>query len=240
MRVRRTLGLMSVALLVAAALAGCGSARDAGGSGTVATARTRPSSTRPATTTPARTAAGEHDVARARDALVRLADLPDGWTEQAGAVTRLHCGSFEPFGRTSALVRSLRLTQEHAGVQERIALYPTAADARRALRRLDSRTAAGCLRRELRRHVSKESGGPAGPAQLVRAEPLGPGAQARRYVSTSVSSYGKVVGYIDAVHIRVGRALGALVLVTGPSPPDEKLYERVVAVVTRRLRTTLG
>jgi hypothetical protein len=230
--VPRSLGVVLVMLVVAAGVAACGSAdKGDGGGAAAASARTQ----RPAAPSPPAT-----DVARARTALVRLADMPQGWSEQRGNVTRLRCGSFEPFAGASALVRSRRLTQEHSGVQERIALYRSTAAAARALRRLDSRTAASCLRRELQRHVSEESGGPAGPATLVREERLGPTSRARRYTSTGVGNYGKVVGYIDAVHARVGRALAALVIVAGPSPPDEALYNRIVAVATRRLHATVG
>jgi len=224
---------LSVLIVVAMPLAACGDAGDADDAAT-AVATTRAEARR------APPAAPVDDVARAESALVRLTDFPEGWSEQSGTVTRLRCGSFEPWAGASALVRSRRLTQDHAGVQERIALYPTEAAARTALRRLDSRTAADCLRRELRRHVSEESGGPATPARLVRLDRLGPHAHAKRYLSISVSNYGKVVGYIDAVHQRVGRTVAALVFVTGPAAPDEALYDRVVALVSRRLQTALG
>lgn len=224
-----------VLIVVAVPLAACGDTGDAGDAATaVATARAERRRTRPVAPAPA------DDVARAERALVRLADFPEGWSEEDGMVTRLRCGSFEPWAGASALVRSRRMTQDHAGVQERIALYPTVAAARAALRRLDSRTAAGCLRRELRRRVSQESGGPASPARLVRVDRLGANAHAKRYLSISVSSYGKVVGYIDAVHERIGRAVAALVFVTGPTVPDEELYDRIVGLVQKRLHTTLA
>jgi hypothetical protein len=231
--VSRSIGVVLVMLLVAAVVAACGGAGgDGAGGATATTARTQPAA--------ARTTADVSDTALATRALVRLADLPQGWIEDRGTVTRLQCGTLQPFRGASALVRSKRLTDEHLGVQERVAVFATVAAARDALRRLDSRTAANCLRRELRRHVSDEAGGPASPAQLVRAERLGPTATARRYISSSVSSYGKVIGYIDAVHVRIGRALAALVLVSGPAPPDVDLYEHVAQLAPRRLQTALG
>jgi hypothetical protein len=221
--VSRALVIGLVMLAVATAIAACG---DAGGADprTVATptaARAPPSAT-------------ETDRTRARNALIRLADMPHEWSEQAGNVTRLDCGRFHPFAGSTAIVRSPRLTLEHTGVQERIVLFRSDAAARRALRRLDSRRAAACLRRELRRHVSAEAEAPAGPAELARAERLGPAANARRYVSSSVGPFGKVVGQIDAVHERVGRAVVALVLVSSFDPLDEAVYEHVVTVVSRR------
>lgn len=230
---RRGLGVVLVVLVAATALVACGSADDRGsGRAGTATASSSPQARPP----PAAT----DDVTAARGALVRLADLPKPWTVQGGNVTRLRCGGFDPFAGADALVSSRRLVFEGEGVQERIALYRSAAAAARALRRLDSRTAANCLRHELRRHVSAEAGGPSGPARLVRAERLGPTSHAKRYTSIAVGTYGKVAGFIDAVHARVGRALLALVLVSSPQPPEEALYERVVAVVTHRLQATSG
>lgn len=229
------MGAVLVMLLVATAVTACGGAGGDGAGGTVAT--TRRTRTQPSAS---RVSQNLSDVTIAKRSLVKLADLPAGWTEGGGTVTRLQCGRLEVFRGASALVRSPRLTQDHFGVQERVAVYPTVAAAQAALRRLDSRTAAGCLRRELQRHVSEESGGPARPARLVRADRLGPTATARRYISASISSYGKVIGYIDAVHVRVGRALAALVLVSGPAPPEADLYEHVVQLAPKRLQTTLG
>jgi len=180
------------------------------------------------------------DIALAKSALVRRADLPGGWGVDSGTVTRLNCGTLQPFRGASALVRSKRMTQDHAGVQERVAIYPDVASARQALRRLDSSAAAACLRRELQRRVSEEAGGPASPARLVRADRLGPTATARRYISSSVSSYGKVIGYIDAVHVRIGRALGALVFVSGPAPPEVELYDHIVQIAPSRLQAVIG
>lgn len=232
----RSMGIVSVTLLVAMAVAACGGAGRDGAGTTAATTTARTPPARTDTSAPA----GTGDVALAKRSLVRLADLPDGWSESGGTVTRLQCGTLQPFSGASALVRSKRLTLDHYGVQERVAVYPDEAAARAALRRLDSRMAAGCLRRELRRHVSDEAGGPASPARLVRAERTGPSSTTRRYVSESVSSYGKAIGYIDAVHVRMGRALAALVFVSGPLPPEESLYERIVQIAPRRLQATLG
>jgi hypothetical protein len=229
------MGVVLVLLLVAMAVAACGGAGDDGAGTTVA--RTTTARTQPA---PSGTSEAASDVTLATRSLVRLTDLPDGWSEDGGTVTRLQCGTLQPFRGASALVRSKRLTHDHYGVQERVAVYPNSAAARAALRRLDSRTAADCLRRELRRHVSEEAGGPASPARLVRAERMGQNSTTRRYISVSVSSYGKVIGYIDAVHVRMGRALAALVFVSGPTPPEVPLYERIVQIAPRRLQTTLG
>ena len=228
----RSLGVVLVMLLVATSVAACGDARDGGDGSAVAT-------TGAPQRAPPRSRQSASDVTLAKRALVRITDFPESWREESGTATKLRC-ALDPYEGATAFVRSRRLTFERSNVQEQVALYATEAAARRALRRLDSRAATGCLRREMRRRMSEESGGPAGPAELVRAERLGPQAHARRYVSTSVSSYGRVDGCVDAVHIRVGRALAAVAFVSRPGPPDEALYSRVVALVSDRLQTTIG
>lgn len=227
--VRRVLGLVLVMLVAATAVAACGSAggRDVGDRAT--RTRVQPQASRP----PAASA-----VMRAKRALVRLADMPDGWSEQKGDVARLDCGGFEPFAGADTLVRSPRLTWHHTGVQERIALYRSPAAAARALRRLDSDRAASCLRRELQRHVSAEAESPASPAELVRQERLTATSHATRYVSTAVGNFGKIVGVIDAVHVRAGRSLAALAIVSSPDPLDVELYDRIVGLVAHRLGET--
>jgi len=224
----RSLAVVLMMLVVATTVAACGGAGDGDDSSTVA-------ATTSTTPPPHMT-----DVARAKRALVSLADMPEGWREEEGNVTRLHCGGFKPFRGSSVLVTSLRLTQERVGLQERIALYPTAAAARRALARLDSKRGTECVRGELRRHVSEEAGALAEPAKLLRLDRLGPQAHAARYTSKSPSQYGIVSGYIDVVHARHGRALAALGLVTGPARIDEELYDHVVKLVLQRLATRLG
>jgi hypothetical protein len=222
--VTRSLGFVIVVLLLA--LAACG---DAGDRGTAATTRTRAVARPPAS-----------DEARAERALIRLADFPRVWRAERGTLVKIRCGTLKPYDGSIVLLTTRRLTRDHIGVQQRIAVFPSVAGARTGLQRLDSRAAAGCLRRELQRYVSTEAGGPATPPQLARFDRIGPNAQARRYISTAISSFGKVFGSIDAVHVRVGRALVALTLVSGPSPPEAELYDHVVHLVLRRLHAVLG
>ena len=225
---RRPIMLMAF-VVAASAMVACGNVDDGSRGDRAAVVRAPPSPS------PRR-----DDAARAREALIRRPDMPKSWREQSGNVARLHCGTFDPFAGASAVVRSLRLTGGHAGVQERIALYRSAAAAAHALRGLDSARSVNCLRRELRRHVTAESGSPASPATLVREEPLGPTAHAKRYTSWSVGNFGRVVGFIDVVHARVGRALAALVVVSDSIPLDERLYDQIVALVRRRLHSAVG
>lgn len=220
----RSLGFVIVVLLVA--LAACGDADDRG---TAATTRTRAAAPPPAS-----------NEARAEHALIRLTDFPREWRAERGTLVRIRCGTLNPYDGATVLLTTRRLTRDHVGVQERIAVFPSVAAARAGLRRLDSRVAAGCLRRELQRYVSAEAGGPASAPQLARFDHIGPNAQARRYISTAISSFGRVFGSIDAVHVRANRALVALMVVSGPAPPEAELYDRVVHLVLRRLHAVLG
>lgn len=224
----RSLAVVLMMLVVATTVAACGNASDDHDNGTVAAATS---------TTPR--PPGD-DAARATRALVTLADMPQEWSEEQGSVTRLHCGGFQPFRGSSVLVTSRRLTQDKVGLQERIALYPTAAAARRALARLDSRRSMDCVRGELQRHVSEEAGAPAKPARLLRKDRLGPRAHATVYMSTSHGQYGPLSGYIEVVHARHGRALAALGLVTGPARVDEDISEHVIRLILRRLEAMRG
>jgi len=222
------MGVGLVALAVALPLAACGSAGE------------RPVGAAAARTAPA-PAPATGDTARAKRALIRLSDLGRGWHAQAGKVRRLHCTDVEPFAGATALVRSPRLIRGRLGTQERIAIFRSTGAARHALRRLDTPAASRCLRREVRRHASEEAGGPAGPARLVRSDRLGPASQAARYVSTTVGVYGRVATVIDAVHVRVGRAIAAILVVSGgPAPLEASGYEQLRALATRRLQVALG
>lgn len=227
----KSVGIVVVMLLVAAALVACGDAGNpaedtTSAAGTAATAAAPP---------PA-----EHvgDRTLAVRALLRRDDFPDEWGEQRAPVTDLRCDSTDPFVGARALVGSKRITLDDVGVQETIAVFGSAAASRRAYARINSRAALGCLHRDVRRRVSREAEGPAKPLSLMRVDALGGTGKAMRYTTSATSSYGIVHGYIDAVHLRVGRMLGALVIVSGLSVLDEGVYEHAVSLFSRRLRAT--
>ncbi len=225
---KRLLGIVVLVLLATAALSACGGAGGDDGGTAAATTAAPP---------PAPTHVG--DRALARRALVRRADFPDEWVQQGAPATDLRCDGTDPFVGARALVGSKRIVLDDVGVQETVAVFPTVAATRRAYGRINSRAALRCLHRDVRRRVSKEAEGPAKPLSLVRVEAFGGGAgRAMRFTTTATSSYGLVQGYIDAVHLRAGRMLGALVIVSGLSILDEDVYEHAVSLFARRLRAT--
>jgi hypothetical protein len=224
---KRSAGIV-LAMLLTVAIAACGGA-GSGDRSTAAAAR----GAKPAS-------AAASDRALAARALVRLTDFPRTWEAEATPVTNLRCNGLDPFRGASVLLGTHRLTKEAVGVQETIAVFPTVATARRAYVRINSHAAMTCLRRDVRRRVTREAGGPAQPPRLVRIERVGADGIAKRFTSSAIAPYGPVTGYIDAVHLRARRSLAALVLVSGLAPTDEALYERVVQLMARRLRATLG
>jgi hypothetical protein len=222
--------IVMVMLLAVAALCGCGgaggdpAATGGGASGTTATADAEPP------------ALGDRTLARR--ALIRRADFPDGWGQQRAPVTDLRCDGIDPFVGARVLVGSRRVVRDDIGIQETIAVFPTAAASRRGYARINSRAAMRCLHRDVPARVSAEAGGPARPLEAVRVDPLGDTGKAMRFTTTATSSFGVVNGYIDAVHLHAGRMLGALVIVSGLDVLEEGIYERAIRLFSRRLRAT--
>jgi hypothetical protein len=106
--------------------------------------------------------------------------------------------------------------------------------------RLNSPQSTECLRRNARIRMSEQTEGPASRPRLIRVETVGRRARALRFVATAPSQLGLVEGLIDAVHVRVGRGIGALAIVSGPAPVGEALYDDLVAAFRRRLHGALG
>jgi hypothetical protein len=230
MRATSSVGIVLV-IFVAAMLSACGDAHDAGGhAATTATTTTKVAERPPQ--------ARGSDGTLARQALVQLGDLPTGWGAQA-PVPQLRC-DVDPYAGAHAVARSPRLIVGNTGVQETVAVFRTAAASGRAFGRINAPASMGCLRRDARRQMAAEAEGVASPLELARVEQLGRWGRATRFTATAPSSIGIVSGSIDAVHLRVGRGLAALVIVSAFKPLRDELYERVVAVLSRRLRAELG
>lgn len=226
---RATSSLILVVLLLAAPLSACGDEH---------TAASRPATgTTAATTSVQRTAHAPSSArAAARMALVRLEDFPVGWGKVDVPVPDVRCGRTNPFAGARAISGSLRILREQIGVQETVAAFASDGASRRAFARINAPGAMRCLRQDVRQEMTAEAGGPASPLEVARVEPLGRWGKATRLSSTAPSSVGQITGSIDAVHLRAGHGLGALVIVSGLGPVDEELYERVVKLFSRRLR----
>lgn len=224
----------SVVLLFATAvLCACGAAGSAGGRARPVAAPAR------AARQAAPPAGAESERAHVRSALVRLADLRTGWRAQRAFESDLRCRS-RPFRGARARVVSGRFVSDNASFEETVAIFHDAGESRRALARLDTRGSIACLARIARERMSEQAEGPASRPQLARTESIGADGRALRFVATAPSQVGVVHGVIDAVHLRAGRAVGALLVVSGPQVVSEDVYEGVVALFARRLHAALG
>lgn len=224
---RATAGaVVAIALSV---LGGCGE----GEQGTVAAvAETAPAATpeQPERRGPQALAAG---------ALVRLGEASPRWTERKARRPDLRCAS-RPFEAARATAATDRFELDETSVQESVAVFSDEAASRRAYARLNSDTSMSCLRQRARRRMAEQTEGPPTRPEVTRAESLGKWGVATRLSATGPSQIGTVRGIIDAVHARVGRGVGALMIVSGPGVVSEELYEDVVAEFKRRLDEALG
>jgi hypothetical protein len=225
-------------LFAAAGLSACGGAGPTSAGSRAASARTQPSRTQPSRhAPPAGGKRGERALAHA--ALVRLADLSRPWREQQAFRSGLRCRS-QPYRGARLRVSSGRFVQDNASFQETVAIFRDAAGSRRALARLDSRGSLACLVRTARQQMSDQAEGPATVPQLVRSEPIGRAGKALRFTATAPSQVGEVRGVIDAVHVRAGRGVGALLVVSGPQIVRDDVYDQVMTLFARRLHAALG
>jgi hypothetical protein len=229
---RRVVSFVSL-LATVSVLAGCGENHaTSAGSGRVAPATT---ATHPAAHPHPRLS----DRALAGGALVRVADLAPGWRRFGAAIPDLRCSS-RPFQAAHAGATTERLTLENTSIQERVEVFSSVAASRKAFARLNDPVSIACLRRTAYVRMSEQTEGPPTRPQLARTESLGSSGRAIRFTATAPSQIGVVHGVIDAVHVRVGRGVGALAIVSGPTIVSEEAYEAVVAAFQRRLRAALG
>jgi hypothetical protein len=178
------------------------------------------------------------DRALAAAALLAPGDLR-GWSPHPAAAPDLRCAS-RPFRTARAKATSDRFVREETVVQESVAVFRTTAASRRAFARLNSPASMGCLKRNVRRRMSEHVEGVVSRPQVVRVDASGPTIHAIRFASTAESQIGTVHGVIDAVHVRVGRGIGALLVVSGPALVTDEGYDAIVAAFRRRLDGALG
>lgn len=231
MRATSSVGVVLVVLLLAGLLSACGD--EHGSAGGAATGTTTAAAT-PAPRPP------ESARTIARAALVSLDDFPVGWGRADVPVPDVRCGDLNPYAGARAISGSQRILLDQTGVQETVAVFASDGASRRGFARINAPGAMRCLRQDVRREMSTEAGGQASPLQIARVERLGRWGRATRLSATAPSSIGQVTGSIDAVHMRVGRGLGALVIVSGLGPVDDALYARVLKLFSRRLHAALG
>lgn len=216
--------------VVLACLAGCGGEHATSSSST---------STAPAQTSRQDDGPQSGDQALVQRALITADDLSAPWREESEKAPELGC-SARPFRRARARAATNRLELDDTEIQLSVASFGTLAASREGFARLNGSRALACLRRNVRRRMTERGEGEASRPVLIRGEDLGGWGTAFRYSATVPSQLGLVDGLIDAVHARVGRGVGALVVVASPRPLDIEDYEDVLAALKRRMDEAFG
>lgn len=189
-----------------------------------------------------RAALGETSPAAAiRGALLRVPDLPAGWTETGHVRPSVPCEENDPFATARSAASSPRFESgASAGLQQRIAIYPHPADARKAFEIINESKALSCFRRSVRRQVSREARGRASRLVTLRVDTLSGGAQATRYTASVSNAFGVFRVFIDLVNLRSGRGIGSLVAIARVEPVEEELTAQLVARSMQRLRRAVS
>jgi len=170
-----------------------------------------------------------------RGALLRIGDLPTGWRDVPEQSPDLRCTD-APFRGATTTESSDRLTFEAWNIQEVVARFRSDAASRQAFAHLNTPQALACLLHNVRRRIAEEQRSPATAPKMMRTEPLARDGRAFRFVSRTTREFGTVKSFIDAVHLRAGRRIAALLIVAGNKPLDEALYQDVVDRIGKRLR----
>ena len=225
----RALALPVMVALLAASLIGCGS-----GNG-------------PRTSDPGDPARA--DLARARQLLVRLSDLPGGWTgnphekspedERSEGELRA-CLGVEREPRRTADLSSDDFSTAQAQVTSRATLAPTADDARREFAATSRPEFPRCLADVTRRRAGPAGASGAGGNDVtvvpLPVPPLADGLSAHRLTVARATAQGPSVQYVDLFVLLAGRAQVSVNFITVQSPPSPELERSVMARVADRAR----
>ena len=230
-RGRTTLLTLTLAAVAAAGFTACG--------GTAASSDRERGRSRPAPRQSVRHAQPRDDRAVARRALIRVGDLPAGWSAESPVRTVARC-SARALRATTALESSARMHLNYTDIQEDLGLYATPRGSASAFRRLNSRQSEACLRNAMYHRIrARQRGARVAPLSVVRVDR--PEAWTRSVrLTTTVTTRTVDAGYIDVVRIRKGRALALLLLISSPSPLDEQSYAAVNDLMNQRIDKSLN
>jgi hypothetical protein len=212
---------IALAVLCTAVLAGCGASTPTGSEQPTVRADA-----------PSKSAAARSPRAAVDAALLEQRSLGEGWRARP-TVRPIACPAIDPW-RNARFKRYSPLLQftDKVVTQQTIAVLPSAAAANHASRDLASAPAQACFERALYAEINRRKGlRNFSPMVVLREDPDG-----QRSTITSAMEYGEVPMYIDEIRTRAGRLLADTVVIAGPRPVDEQVYERLVSLVARRLR----
>lgn len=212
--------LIVLVTLSAAVLAGCGASEPVGSE--------EPTVRADAPSPPA----ARSPRAAVEAALLDQQSLGDVWSARPTA-RPIACPAIDPW-RNATFKRFSPLLQftDKVVTQQTIAVLPSAAAADAASRDLASAPAQACFERALYAEINRRKGLRNFSPMVVLRE----GSDGQRSSITSTMEYGEVPMYIDEIRTRAGRLLSDTVLIAGPRPVDEQVYERLLSLVARRLR----
>lgn len=221
----------------ALAIAGCGS----DGSGVAETVTVVKTTAAPASAAPVIDARA--DRALARRALLRLSDLPVGWTATEDESSPIDCRAFRS---ANELPHANTLRFEHGDeefVSQRVALYATPEDVDAAIDDFLAADTRNCLGDHIETHLADRTQGARIDDVTVselNVEPLGQRSSAfRAHVALSVNGVDADV-YADYVFCQVGRGLTTLLVGSPYTEPDEELQATLARRAVVRLGEALG
>jgi len=187
----------------------------------------------------------DHGLARA--ALVRGADLPDGWETDPGS-RRERCRTGGTFDGTSALTGSGSFTRGNVNVQQTVWLFRDATTARAAWRAMDEPAGRACFRLQVSARIRDQDSELIRPFRHVRQRRQ-PGGVRRSLLSGRISRmadgpFGPVltemVVKVDEIERLRGRGISTIVVVAAAETPDPVVVRWLVTVAGRRLRSVIA
>lgn len=171
-----------------------------------------------------------------REHLLQARDLGASWRPKR-FVPGSACNATPLWTKARLHLDSPQFYSDQRSIQEDVATYRTAREARDARRQFNSRGALVCFERTVRRQL-RDAAERVGPLEVVRVSGED-GAQAVRWrVEVQVSVYTGTV-FIDRLVTQAGARVATFTVISPYSPLDEEEYERIVRRLVDRLRPSV-
>lgn len=225
-----------IALIVGAAalVAGCGDDSSSG----------KADAPRENTETSEKRSGSAADERIARGGLLKLSDLPSGWTaadENEEAKQSQCAGVRRPTAHVAAKAESRRFETGSALAENSVYVYASRAQAEAAFAELSSQSTRRCVGEEFGRRIAEEGdedlklSGKITTSEL-QAGSAGSETAASRYTIPLDAGEDFDIDFIfDAVMVRAGRKVSIVSLADAITPVEDDLRERLTSVVAERL-----
>jgi hypothetical protein len=236
--------ILAALVLAAVVLAGCG------GSSSEQQNTPEPSKTssEPAPTTRSSKQSTAEDRQVASGSLLRLSDLPSGWTasDESNSSNEARCDEIKNAkAQTSARSNSPDFEKgDDLQVAHTVYVYPDESAAQRNFVALSSQALRVCVGRYLGHELRKQIGGDAtvGEARTsqLNIDPVGEDSAASRFV-VPISTKGIDLNLnVDFVVVRQARAISLMLLLGGYDAFDDGLRTQLVGTAATRLKTAVA